>query len=384
MPTPGVLEYPNALDTALTLVELLNNASSTLTGNISVGDLLIPVADPGKFSTSGFATLTDSLSAPTKIEIIRYESKSGSNLVVPSGGRGQQGSTAFAFSTGNFVEQRPTARHHTVLADLLLLIEAKLGIGADTPGAAVEALMSNGAGASVWRALAQADITGLVTALADKISKSDATLQTIISNLTLSKESPFITLTDTVGSGGSGIINVNEQFMNIGRSGQSDLLLALATGIITLGQIPVLPAANPTTDNQATRKIYVDGKKVSFAASFTIVDPANAPLNSRDFGCLVIPAGGQHTITKTKVMFREGSHTSGGSLTFKVDRAFVGDISTLTLNNTNSSQAVLYPDDIGDINPSEGEIFSVYISARSGTITEKDVSVIVEGHRTVF
>lgn len=79
MPTSGIIEYPTALDTALTLIELLNNASSTLTAPIGVGDLLIPVAQPGKFSNSGIVTLTDSLTSPTKIEIFVYTSKSGSN-----------------------------------------------------------------------------------------------------------------------------------------------------------------------------------------------------------------------------------------------------------------------------------------------------------------
>src|SRR5688572_15778418 len=106
MPTPGVIEYPAALDTALSLIEVANNGSSTLTANISVSDLLIPVAQPGKFTNSGIATLTDDLETPTKIEIFVYTSKSGSNLVVPVGGRGQQGTTAQAFSTGQFVEQR--------------------------------------------------------------------------------------------------------------------------------------------------------------------------------------------------------------------------------------------------------------------------------------
>jgi hypothetical protein len=105
MPTPGVIEYPAALDTALTLIQAVNNASSTLTAPISVGDLLIPVAQPGKFTDSGIATLTDSLTAPTKIELIVYTSKSSNNLVIPVGGRGAQSSIAQAFSTGHFVEQ---------------------------------------------------------------------------------------------------------------------------------------------------------------------------------------------------------------------------------------------------------------------------------------
>jgi len=385
MPNPGEILYPAALDTALTLIELANNGSSTLTGNIAVSDLLIPVAAPAKFTNSGFVTITDSLTAPTKIEIVAYTSKSGSNLVVPDvGHRGAQGTTAQSFLTGNFVEQRPTARHHTALADLLLAIEAKLGIGANTPGGSAQALFSDATGASVWRAIAQADVTGLVAALADKLSKSDAALQTIISNLLLSKDSPLLTLTDTAGAGGTGIINVNEQIMNIGRSGFSDLLIALATGVITFGQIPVGPNADPTTGNQLGRKAYIDARKVSFSTSFTINDPSTCNLNSREFGSLIIPAGGQHTITKCKVMFRQGFHTSGGSLTFKVDQAFVGDKSTLLLNNTNNTPGAVYTDDIGDFNVNENDIFNCYLSAKSGTITERDVSVIIEGYRTVF
>jgi hypothetical protein len=158
MPTPGIIEYSTALDTALTLIELLNNASSALTAPISVGDLLIPVAQPGKFSNSGIATLTDSLTSPTKVEIFVYTGKSGSNLIVPSGGRGALGTTAQAFSTGNFVEQRPTARHHTALADAIIALETMFGIGANAPGGSAQALLSDAAGASLWRAIAQADV----------------------------------------------------------------------------------------------------------------------------------------------------------------------------------------------------------------------------------
>jgi hypothetical protein len=53
---PGVLNYPAALDDAISLIEVANNGSSTLTTNISVSDLLIPVAPPAKFSNSGIVT----------------------------------------------------------------------------------------------------------------------------------------------------------------------------------------------------------------------------------------------------------------------------------------------------------------------------------------
>ena len=188
-----------------------------------------------------------------------------------------------------------------------------------------------------------------------------------------------------------GANHIVEFFANGGSVGRvekdGDLVVSGLTGVAgvyTFTEIPIGPNATPTSDNQLSRKKYVDDRKYSFSVGFPIADPATATLNSRDFGSLVIPEGGVVTITKTKVMYREGSHTAGGSLTFKVDRAFVGDISTLSLNDTNDDQAIVYPDNIADITPSADEVFSCYISARSGTITEKSVMVIIEGFRTGF
>jgi len=157
-----------------------------------------------------------------------------------------------------------------------------------------------------------------------------------------------------------------------------------AAGVYTFGSIPVGPASDPTTANQLARKAYVDGKTVSFSAPFTIVDPSTATLNTRQFGCLVIPAGGTYTITLLKVMFREGSHTAGATLTFTFDRSGSGDIGTLNLDNTNNTAGVVYTNNIADITPSVNEIFSVRLTTRSGTITEQNVTAIIEGFRTLI
>ena len=157
-----------------------------------------------------------------------------------------------------------------------------------------------------------------------------------------------------------------------------------AAGVYTFGSIPVGPAADPTTANQLARKTYVDTRTVSFIAGFSIVDPSTATLNSRQFGSLVIPAGGTYTITQLKVMFREGSHTSGGTLTFTFDRSGVGDIGTLNLDNTNNTVGQVYTNNIADIAPSANEIFSVRLTTRSGTITELNVMAMIEGFRTVI
>jgi hypothetical protein len=386
MPTPGVIEYPAALDTALSLIEVNNNASDTLTGNISVSDLLIPVSNPGKFSQSGFVTLVDSLTTPTKIEIVLYTSKSGSNLVVPPGGRGAQGTTPFAFSTGNFAEQRPTARHTTALGDVIRAIEAKLGIGADTPGAAVEALFSNGAGASLWRAIAQADVTGLTTALADRVIKSAVGPQVILNDVQINKGVPTFSLLDSVsGKTYLAVINGSGQLV-IGESGVSNaIIIDPVTGLVTLEEIPVGPAINPTLPNQLTRKAYVDTRKISFTASFAmVIDPSTVPTNNPMFGVIIIPAGGQYTITKAKILYTSGSHTPGGSLIFQIQELGVGVRSSLGLNDSLNTVNTVYPDDFGDFNVSENAVLWLLLSSRSGTISERNVQVTLEGYRTPF
>lgn len=160
--------------------------------------------------------------------------------------------------------------------------------------------------------------------------------------------------------------------------------LSSVAGVFTFTSIPVGPGSNPTTDNQLARKLYIDGKKVSFIAGFPIPDPSIANTNARDFGSLVIPGGGTYTITKLKLMAREGSHTSGGDITFTFDRSGVGDIGGIDLDNTNNGIGVVYTNDIGNISPAENEIFSVRISARSGTISQRNVMAMIEGERTVF
>jgi hypothetical protein len=171
---PGVTNFPASLDDAISLIEANNQASSTLTAGITATSLLIPVADPAEFPNSGLATLTDSItpwtSAPTKIEIFRYTSKSGSNLVVPStADRGIYGTTAQSWNSGQFVGQRFTARHHTVLADAQIATQAKLGFRASTP--AINAvLVSPANGESEWAQIVNANISNSAAIALSKLA----------------------------------------------------------------------------------------------------------------------------------------------------------------------------------------------------------------------
>ena len=145
-----------------------------------------------------------------------------------------------------------------------------------------------------------------------------------------------------------------------------------------------IQAGLPTANEDAANKLYVDGRKVSFIAGFSINDPSSATLNSRLFGSLVIPAGGVVTITKLKIMFREGSHTAGSSVTINFDLSGTGDIGTLQFSDTNNTAGAVYENNIGDITATENQVYSVYISARSGTNSERNAMAYIEGYRTGF
>ena len=93
----GTTAFPTSLDTIVELVEITNNASSTLSGNVLIGDTTIGVVDIGEFPTTGYGTIVDDLTTPTKVEIISWTGKSGSNLTGCT--RGTQGTSAAAFSS---------------------------------------------------------------------------------------------------------------------------------------------------------------------------------------------------------------------------------------------------------------------------------------------
>ena len=163
--------------------------------------------------------------------------------------------------------------------------------------------------------------------------------------------------------------------------GNTDISLKLVpkgTGVVQI------QAGAPVAGADAANKTYVDGKKISFAAPAYIGDPSTATLNSALFGATLIPEGGTYTITKCKLFYKTGSHTAGGSVSFQMLRTGVGVTSTITLDNTNNTINTVYEDNFGDFTASANEIFFVQVSARSGTITERDVTMVLEGYRIPF
>jgi|SRR5882672_1284303 len=85
--------------------KIANNYVTTLTSNILATDLLLPVASvaavPGM--AAGDYLYGAIVNASNQLEFFICTGVSGSNLVIPAGGRGVGGSTAFAYSNGDTV-----------------------------------------------------------------------------------------------------------------------------------------------------------------------------------------------------------------------------------------------------------------------------------------
>jgi hypothetical protein len=93
-----------------TNIRFSNFGSTTISGAITSGQTAITVASGAVFpSIAGsnyfWAVISDSLTAPTKQEIVKVTALSGNNLTVT---RGQEGTSAQAFDAGAYIELRLT------------------------------------------------------------------------------------------------------------------------------------------------------------------------------------------------------------------------------------------------------------------------------------
>lgn len=157
-------------------------------------------------------------------------------------------------------------------------------------------------------------------------------------------------------------------------------------GVYTFSSIPVGPNADPATDNQLARKKYTDDRLVPFSINWLVEDPSTYPLTSDDSGLVIVrvpPVVGGF-LSKITIIRTAGTHTSGGSVTFKA-RIFNGSTlgNGVSFDNTNSAINTPYSEDFSDVSISEGNYIFFHITARSGTVSERNVHVTVEGYRKV-
>lgn len=116
MDIPGTSNYPDALDTALTLLEATNAAQTTLTAPLGVADTTATVASTASFPDSGVVVFDG-------IEIAFYTGKTPTSFTGLI--RGADGTTAQAHEIGDFAEGRIIARHHMVLSEAIRLMQSR-------------------------------------------------------------------------------------------------------------------------------------------------------------------------------------------------------------------------------------------------------------------
>jgi hypothetical protein len=127
----------------------------------------------------------------------------------------------------------------------------------------------------------------------------------------------------------------------------------------------------------------LDTALVPFVITYKIDDPSTFGIADNTVLPFVrIPAITGGFLKKITIWYQSGSHTAGGSVTFKPSISGVGDIgSGVSLNDANPTIFTVYTDDFADQAISEGNMLHVVISARSGTVTERNVSINIEGYR---
>lgn len=91
-----------------TNLKFANFASTTIVGSVSAGATTLVVSNPASFpivsgTTYFYAVITDSLTAPTKREIVKVTNVSGSTFTIT---RAQDGTSAQSWVNGNFIELR--------------------------------------------------------------------------------------------------------------------------------------------------------------------------------------------------------------------------------------------------------------------------------------
>lgn len=231
---------------------------------------------------------------------------------------------------------------------------------------------------------------------ADKVDGLDGTqfirndtAQTTTGNLTISNTAPtlFFTDTDVAKTFRFAYNSPTFFFINDG-SGSTVFTVAEAANVLTFIAIPELPASNPTTANQAARKQYVDdtvaSKVAAFSQAWFYVLPPGATETIESVPRFIVPTGTTIKITKLRIVFGNGSHTSGGTLTWTIKRrnsagTLQSDIGTITLDNTNGTLNQVYENDIGDVTLTDADQVYPLLTTRSGSVTEQNVTVVIVG-----
>jgi hypothetical protein len=217
--TPGTPTFPTSIDTQSTLLELANNAASTLSGGINNSDTTLTVANATAFASTGAVTID--------AEIILYTGKSGNQLTGLT--RGAFGTSAASHSNGVAVRQNVLAQHFTARSAAIIAAQTKLGSGSSTPLSGT-VLSGTGTGTSAWQTLNSTPATTFTIG-----SGTAASGNTFVFNVSSSGSKPGIRYDGSKWQSS----NDGTNWTDIGIAGGA------VGGSGTIGAIPVY--AGPTT-----------------------------------------------------------------------------------------------------------------------------------------
>lgn len=168
--------------------------------------------------------------------------------------------------------------------------------------------------------------------------------------------------------------------VTIANSGQ--IVSTVATGTAPLTIASTTKVANLNVDQ--VDGFDLTGNKSAFSISWFIADPSTfTVLDDSILPLFIVPENTGMVYTGIKILYTGGSHTSGGSVTFgHFLRSATGgggtSLTSITLDNTNNSARFTYSASAtGGLNA--GDQVSMRITARSGTIAERNVTIALIG-----
>lgn len=178
----------------------------------------------------------------------------------------------------------------------------------------------------------------------------------------------------------------------IKNNGQFESLLATGTS-------PFVVASTTRVDNlnadlldglSSAAFALIGYRTVGSVTWFYDIAPAGVETTESQ-GRWIVPGvntGAAFTAYQLDIVFGSGSHTGGGSITFTIKRrnaagTLQADMGTVTLDGTNNTIQLLYPNDISDVPITARDQIYPLCTARSGTITEANISVSLTFFQTL-
>lgn len=208
-------------------------------------------------------------------------------------------------------------------------------------------------------------------------------LVTLAGDLVISNADPKITWEDTTGGDDDYEMSANGDNFNFKITGGSDVFnVAGATQVLTFAQIPVGPAANPTTANQLSRKQYTDDQRVRWSISWSYPVLPAAVETTESVQRFIVPDGQNMFIEDIVVVWAAGSD-SGASNVFTIKKrnssGTVGtDVGTIDVNTP--AQNVPGVNNVSDYALTLGDQIYPLFTTRN-TASEQMVTICIRGYQ---